>query len=245
MKRLLLAAIVSALGVVACKSPPTQVPVGEVVTTQREYALVQSGPGAELCADLPRAQEAIRQGLLTEAEALLTGMIDAFAALEEARGVPLIAFANQDEYEQYRASSGVSTPFEPVDWCYRELFQLRAFIAAGREDYLSALTALDRAIEVGPTAAAPYVERGYVFNRMRSFEKARDSYNRALHLGEQYPASAPQRPLALRGLGFALIELGDLDAAERAFEESLILEPDNALAKNELRYIEHLRAQGR
>ena len=47
---------------------------------------------------------------------------------------------------------------------------------------------------------------------------------------------------ALRGKGMALIELGDLDLAETTLKESLYYDPDNKLARNELGYIQHLRA---
>lgn len=75
---------------------------------------------------------------------------------------------------------------------------------------------------------------------MGRFEEARSAYEHALELVERYPKN-PDGPVALRGLGFALIELGDLDGAEQAFERSLELDPDNELAKSELRYIEDLR----
>ena len=51
------------------------------------------------------------------------------------------------------------------------------------------------------------------------------------------------RDLASRG--FSLVELGDLDGAEKAFSESLDLEPGNSLAIRELKYIQHLRIQQR
>jgi tetratricopeptide (TPR) repeat protein len=48
-----------------------------------------------------------------------------------------------------------------------------------------------------------------------------------------------------RGRGLALTELGRLDEAEAAYEESLQNEPGNAHALNELKYIARLRAGGR
>ena len=51
------------------------------------------------------------------------------------------------------------------------------------------------------------------------------------------------KPLILRGIGFSLTELGDLDGAQRAYEDSLKLEPSSELAKKELRYIQQLRAK--
>ena len=45
-------------------------------------------------------------------------------------------------------------------------------------------------------------------------------------------------------LGTNLIELGYLDAAEKAYRRSLEYEPDNELTHNELAYIAHLHAGG-
>jgi hypothetical protein len=50
--------------------------------------------------------------------------------------------------------------------------------------------------------------------------------------------------MALRGRGFVLSEMGELDRAKKAFEESLTFEPDNEIARNELEYIARLRKGG-
>lgn len=47
-----------------------------------------------------------------------------------------------------------------------------------------------------------------------------------------------------RGRGFALVELGQLNDAAGAYQESLKLEPGNAIAQRELAYIARLRAGG-
>ena len=60
---------------------------------------------------------------------------------------------------------------------------------------------------------------------------------------EKYPSSAYLKPLVLRGIGFALTELDRLDEAQLAFEASLEVEPSSELAKNELIYIEQVRAR--
>jgi hypothetical protein len=52
------------------------------------------------------------------------------------------------------------------------------------------------------------------------------------------------RAVALRGRDFQLIELGNLDEAEQCFQESLTIDPDSAVARNELAYIHHLRSGG-
>jgi tetratricopeptide (TPR) repeat protein len=46
----------------------------------------------------------------------------------------------------------------------------------------------------------------------------------------------------LRGQGFALTETGRLDDAEKSYNDSLVLEPGNPTALNELKYLAQLRA---
>jgi Flp pilus assembly protein TadD len=65
-----------------------------------------------------------------------------------------------------------------------------------------------------------------------------------LREGFEYHRKDDQRAVMLRGRGFALIELGRLDEAEKAYRDSLNSEPNNARALNELTYIGRLRAGG-
>mgnify|MGYP001551189891 CR=1 FL=1 len=63
----------------------------------------------------------------------------------------------------------------------------------------------------------------------------------AVYISTEFEASRYIKAAALRGLGFTLIELGNLDEAEVALRKSLILEPESQLAQGELLYIEQLR----
>jgi Flp pilus assembly protein TadD len=67
-------------------------------------------------------------------------------------------------------------------------------------------------------------------------------YQGAETLAVKYPSQRPYQAIALRGMGFSLIELNRLDEAERAFKQSLDIDPTNAVALNELAYIKDLRS---
>ena len=67
------------------------------------------------------------------------------------------------------------------------------------------------------------------------------SYRSALVLSRKHEANTRAIALALRGIGYSHVELGDLDAAERAYRESLEVEPGNTLAQGELDYIQQER----
>lgn len=55
-------------------------------------------------------------------------------------------------------------------------------------------------------------------------------------LSTRYASQNHFQALALRGIGFALIELQRLDEAESTFQESLKIDPANKLAPSELAY---------
>jgi Flp pilus assembly protein TadD len=131
----------------------------------------------------------------------------------------------------------------PVDFCYAVVLQRKAFLQSHRKDFEPALETLAREVRIAPAAAAPWVERGFVQNQMHRPEEARASYEHAVELARRHPASKADEPMALRGLGYALVELGDLDGAERAYERSLEIEHHNEVAESELAYIGQLRAR--
>jgi len=245
MQSLVLAMIV-ALVAVACASPPSsEAPsVGEVLATTTDVYEIEAGPGADNCVDLDAVHQDLAESRWADAEAALNSMLLGFRQFEKP-GKRILSFGSQSEYDAYVSEFGGVDSIVPVDWCYRELFQLKAFVRSAQEDFDDALVLLAKSSEVGPTAAAPFVERGYIFNRLGRFGDARDSYEKALLLVKQYPISRAQEPMALRGLGFALIELGDLDGAETAFRRSLEIDPGNELAESEIRYIRQLKKKNR
>jgi len=64
----------------------------------------------------------------------------------------------------------------------------------------------------------------------------------AAHLQNTFDNSANQnKAIAWRGLGYTYVELGELEKAQQAYEESLRLEPGNSIATDELEYIRKRR----
>jgi tetratricopeptide (TPR) repeat protein len=124
-----------------------------------------------------------------------------------------------------------------------DAYKTAAFIYVAANDKEKAFKYLDKAIEIAPFWADPHTERGYLLGQQGDLAAALMEYEKAIELADKYKTSAPVKPLALRGLGFILIEMNELDRAETAFKESLKLEPNNKLAENELEYIRQLQAK--
>ncbi len=131
---------------------------------------------------------------------------------------------------------------EWLDWACPGAYKAAAYLAIEQQDIAKALAFLDQAEAVAPLLAEPVIERGYVETRTGNPAAGVASYRRALALIEGHPGSSDMKAVALRGLGFSLIETGDLPGARKAYEQSLVVEPGNKLASDELDYLSGLEA---
>jgi len=157
-----------------------------------------------------------------------------------------ISVANADELDRYRRDHRGDREVVCIDWGYREALQLKAFMLSEQREFDKALDLLRFQAKIAPYSAAPYTERGYILNvGLRRPQEGLEAYRHALALAREFESASAKEPVALRGIGFALIELGDLDQAESMFQASLEIDPGNELALNELSYIEHLRSSQR
>jgi tetratricopeptide (TPR) repeat protein len=148
-----------------------------------------------------------------------------------------------EEFLEYSLTSEKKTNIEwVIDYC-PQAYNTAAFLYVALNDKDNAFKYLDLATASAPLWAEPHNERGYLFGKLKDFPSALIYYQKAIDLADKYKSSAHVKPIALRGIGFILIELNELDRAKKAFEESLVLEPNNALAENELEYIRQLQAK--
>ncbi len=215
----------------------------EVVETTYAISPSEKKVGAQYREDV----EAARLALMEDRDAvksmqLLQPALDFCQALRKP-GLRLISVSTTEEYEGYLARHADNGPTEWVDIACPMAFKLKGYFHAGVKQAPEALEWLDRAIELAPYYADAHVERGFVLGQSGRLKEALEAYNHALTLAETYPGAVQSRPLALRGQGWVLTEMGDLDGAQRAYEASLEIEPDNPLAKNELEYIAKLRTK--
>jgi tetratricopeptide (TPR) repeat protein len=102
-----------------------------------------------------------------------------------------------------------------------------------------ALAVLDRGLIAGPDATLLIAERNAALISLRRWDDVLAGAARGLAIANLSPHD---HALMLRNRGFALTELKRLDEAQQAYEASLVLVPNNALAQNELRYIASLKA---
>lgn len=209
-----------------------------VTTTLQGYA--DNAKGAHLREQVNDLAALVRAKKLPEANRVATDLQRKFELSFNTK-MHQYTFQSKEEYLEFKNSSPQS--FEWIDWGYKECLQIQAFIASERRDFPAALSILATIEAIAPVSAGTATERGYILNQIGRPEDALAAYKRALSLSTRYRSQRPLQATALRGIGFALIELQRLDEAERTFHDSLKIEPNNKVALGELAYIRDLRAK--
>lgn len=113
-------------------------------------------------------------------------------------------------------------------------------VEAGR--YQEALAWLDRGLALQPHNDSLIMEKATALNGLQRFAEAQALLQAALE--DRDAALTLDRARFLRVSGITLIDLNRLDEAEAALTESIRLQPNNPIARQELDYIAQLRAGG-
>jgi len=126
-------------------------------------------------------------------------------------------------------------------WCKAQYVRAFALVDLGRFD--EAQAGFERLIKFAPRRSRYLSELGYLFQRKRQFQTSIDYYTRAEASADLLaPADRDyERCVALRGMGFGLIELGRWDEAEGVFKKCLAITPGEPKSLNELEYIRQQR----
>lgn len=128
-------------------------------------------------------------------------------------------------------------------WCDGYFYKGYALIDLGRGR--EALPWLQLAHDRAPLNAHYTNELAEWFKAQRDWQRSFGLFEEALKSADTAPEGqrAPYKARALRGMGFNKIEMGQLDDAERLFNESLTYQPDSPAAANELKYIKQMRGE--
>lgn len=110
-----------------------------------------------------------------------------------------------------------------------------------------ARTWLERAVEMSPMNSQFLGELGEWHKNGRAWDEAYRLFERATAAAEFSPDEfkSDHKRRGMRGMGFVLIEQGDLDRAEALFRKCLEIEPNDRGAKVELDYIKQQRSKAR
>ena len=129
-------------------------------------------------------------------------------------------------------------------WAYGHYGKAFALIELGQLD--AATAELEKALKLSPYNPQFLSQRGFLYMKQKAWQEMLQSN---LSAEEFVPLASPddrrdiEHARALRGQGFALIELDRLQEAEAKFLTSLKLDPTSQVAREELDYIEQLKAK--
>lgn len=196
--------------------------------------------GSEYRKDLIEAVEMLMHGDAAGAAPVLA-RIRAYCDAQQRPGRRIVSVANQREYDEFMAGHGDGEPVEWIDIACPSAYHMTGYALVGQKKYAEALPWLGRASALAPYLGDARNERAFVLGGMGKHTEALAAYREVIALADAHPSAAYIKPLALRGEGYVLIELGDLDGAQRAYEASLVLDPNNTLAKGELEFIQKRR----
>lgn len=203
------------------------------VFTSSAHAQAQKG-------DLERAMDLVKSGEAEKSLALVDPII-AQAMLKEAKDPTAICPSAAAAFLQTYMEGKFTVTVEN-DWCDAMLVKGYALNELKRSaeaaQVLEALTRHD------PANAHYLIEYAYTVRLNGQLERSLDLYKQAEKLASKLPdreSSAHWRAVALRGQGYACTELQRWDEATKAYRRSFKYEPENEIARNELKYIEQHR----
>ncbi len=130
-----------------------------------------------------------------------------------------------------------------VPYVFAEAYFLKGYLYVSLGNLDLGEKALEEALLLAPRNSLFLSELGHISQAKQDFDKALTIFEKAV-LGANFSPEVQkdfEKGRALRGVGFSLIELNRLDEAEEKFNQALEINPDDAGALHELRYIKSLR----
>lgn len=149
-------------------------------------------------------------------------------------------------YLAMAAEAGESASVLAPTWSEAYYLKAYALLELGRLG--EAREALERAIALSPNNSMYMAEMAYTYQIEKNWSEAIDRYEAAEEAAETFSppdVKAAELSRAMRGQGFALIELGQLDEAEAIYRKAMKADPEDRASANEIQYIEQMRAKQR
>lgn len=192
--------------------------------------------------NLEAATELVKKGKADQSLAIVDPIIERAmqGAAKDAKAIcPGVAAAYLQAFMKGKATVSVTD-----DWCEAMLIKAYALNELKRPQDAEQL--LEKLIGHNPDNPQYLVEYAYTVRLNGKLERSLNLYEKAERLASRLAdrtSAAHWRAAALRGQGFAYIDLNRWDEAAKAYERSLKYEPDNRIAQAELAYIKETRPQ--
>jgi tetratricopeptide (TPR) repeat protein len=191
----------------------------------------------------------LQRGNIPRAKQILTAVIentpsgtDYATQIEDEKGGLSIKFWSQNAFVHYVTHESPNRSISWIGCAYPRAFYYLGFIAVKERDFQTALEHLEQGATLEPTNPNFRLEKAHALIGLGQKQEALRLYEEMEPIGAF--VSGHEVAVALRGKGFLLIEMDQLEDAQSAFHESLKLEPESEVALGELRYIAHLQSGG-
>lgn len=138
---------------------------------------------------------------------------------------------------------GSSESAEVIGTLWGDAHFMKGSALVSLEEYAEAKQSLSEAVALSPSNSMYLSEYTYTFFITKNYEEGLVWATKAEAAAQFSPEKLKKEELgrAKRNTGYALIELGRLDEAEKKYKEALKLDKNDQKAKIELDYIDQLR----
>ena len=218
----------------ASQATPTEVPLD-----------IQNAGGAEFAKAAAEALADARAVQRPEAARKVNAIHQGAQALQTDPGATYVCFQNQRECDFFLAGHRQLRRIRVLDWCVANAIYLKAFLLSQERHFPEALVCLEELIRLAPLAAPALREQGFVLAHLGQPRESLAAYAGAWAIASRLPSNLDQAGQALRGMAVALVDLGELDRAEKLLHDSLLVEPGNPRATHELAYIAQVKREGK
>lgn len=130
-------------------------------------------------------------------------------------------------------------------WAHAYFLKAYALQDLGRT--AEAKSAIKLAVELSPWSCLYLCELGSVYRLEKDWPRAKEVFEKAEDRAAVSPdnAKAAELAQARRGLGYVLVEQGQLTEAEKKYQQCLAADPNDKKAAAELQYVRGLKAKGK
>jgi tetratricopeptide (TPR) repeat protein len=157
----------------------------------------------------------------------------------ESLGYMLTAAAEMDKREFQNSKAIVISP------TWAEAYFYKGYVLQDLGRTAEAKAALLLAVELSPWNCKYLCELGSIYKLEKNWAKAKEVFEKAEDQASIGPddVKAIELGQARRGLGYVFVELGQLDEAEKKYQQCLATDPKDTKAARELEYVRDLRAK--
>ena len=132
-----------------------------------------------------------------------------------------------------------------LSFIWSDAYFMKAYASEDLGRTSEAKATLQQALKMSPFNAQYLAEMGQIYAREKNWSKAEQLYREAEDNASLSPPVSKTDDLAKarRGLGYVLVELGELDEAEKKYQQCIAANPNDTKAKAELQYVRELKAK--